>query len=156
MSNHQCYNEEIDKRNNMNNETCCCICLEEFSDGDEVCQSFNCDHIFHIRGCMSEWLLSHDECPICRRDYIPTCSKRGMCRRQHPIDPIPYVGPVVLVRSSSSLDLNNQLGALTGNVDVNLDGNLTGNLHGRRDGRDIRALFSIDDIPPWLVITGTV
>lgn len=49
---------------------CCSICLEDFQDGDEICESQYCRHQFHMNGCMDEWLLRHDECPVCRRDYV--------------------------------------------------------------------------------------
>jgi hypothetical protein len=50
---------------------CCAICLNEYINGDEICFSQNkqCNHIFH-RQCISEWLLTHEECPCCRFPYI--------------------------------------------------------------------------------------
>jgi len=49
----------------------CAICLEKFRDGDEFCSSHNknCHDHFH-RSCIVEWLLTHDDCPCCRRDYL--------------------------------------------------------------------------------------
>lgn len=49
----------------------CPICLTEYEDGDEISWSHNkhCNHFFH-RGCISEWLLSHEECPCCRLDFL--------------------------------------------------------------------------------------
>jgi hypothetical protein len=50
---------------------CCSICLEEFRNGDEMCASPNqaCSHVFH-RDCILDWLLTHEICPICRRNYL--------------------------------------------------------------------------------------
>jgi hypothetical protein len=50
---------------------CCAICLVEYQDGDEVSWSHNryCGHAFH-RDCIIEWLLTSDECPCCRRNYL--------------------------------------------------------------------------------------
>jgi Ring finger domain len=75
---------------------CCSICLEDFCDGDEICESYNCRHQFHMNGCMSKWLLGHDECPVCRRDYLQ-CNHR-ICRSHHGktrnyyVDPVPVNG----------------------------------------------------------------
>lgn len=49
----------------------CPICLEEYKDGDEICWSHSeaCEHVFH-RNCIFEWLVRHDECPICRQNFL--------------------------------------------------------------------------------------
>jgi len=49
----------------------CAICLVDYQDGDEICWSHNlsCNHAFH-HNCIIEWLLSHDECPCCRHNYL--------------------------------------------------------------------------------------
>jgi hypothetical protein len=49
----------------------CPICLDGYEEGDEICWSHNkhCDHTFH-RQCIIEWLMRHDECPICRQDFL--------------------------------------------------------------------------------------
>jgi hypothetical protein len=49
----------------------CPICLAEFEGEDEICKSKNeeCQHLFHL-DCMVEWLMKHDECPLCRCDYL--------------------------------------------------------------------------------------
>ena len=52
-----------------NNE--CCICLEPYKDGQVVCsaRTSECDHIFH-EGCALQWLLEHEQCPLCRVTLI--------------------------------------------------------------------------------------
>jgi hypothetical protein len=48
----------------------CAICLEDYKQGDEICWSHNlCAHVFH-QECIVEWLVRHDGCPICRRDFL--------------------------------------------------------------------------------------
>mmetsp|Transcript_17623 Transcript_17623/g.22248 ORF Transcript_17623/g.22248 Transcript_17623/m.22248 type:complete len:230 (+) Transcript_17623:1420-2109(+) len=49
----------------------CPICLEEYKVGDEIAWSKNneCPHAFHL-DCMINWLMDHDECPLCRADYL--------------------------------------------------------------------------------------
>lgn len=49
----------------------CSICLAEYNDGDEICWSHNdkCNHFFH-KACIQTWLLTHEECPCCRRDFL--------------------------------------------------------------------------------------
>lgn len=49
----------------------CSVCLGDFREGDDICSSINdqCTHFFH-QECIIEWLLYHNECPICRRHYL--------------------------------------------------------------------------------------
>ena len=49
----------------------CSICLEAFAAGEEVSWSRNkeCTHCYH-QECISQWLIKHDECPVCRNDYL--------------------------------------------------------------------------------------
>ncbi|KAE8727386.1 hypothetical protein F3Y22_tig00005465pilonHSYRG00151 [Hibiscus syriacus] len=42
----------------------CVICLDEFSDQDEV-TSMPCDHVYHY-DCIVEWLKTSHLCPMCR------------------------------------------------------------------------------------------
>lgn len=53
----------------------CPICLGEFEQNEEVCKSKNveCQHFFHL-DCMMQWLMHHDECPLCRTDYLKDSS----------------------------------------------------------------------------------
>jgi len=49
-------------RNDERNK--CCICLEQFEDGDNV-RRLQCMHIFHVHE-IDNWLRRNRECPICR------------------------------------------------------------------------------------------
>mmetsp|Transcript_40125 Transcript_40125/g.82544 ORF Transcript_40125/g.82544 Transcript_40125/m.82544 type:complete len:156 (-) Transcript_40125:891-1358(-) len=48
-------------------DNCCPICLREFDDRiDDICRPISCrQHFFH-KDCVSDWLLRHDSCPLCR------------------------------------------------------------------------------------------
>lgn len=56
----------------------CNICLVEYKVGDEMCWSPNkdCIHAFH-KSCLLDWLMKHNKCPVCRRDYIPNDSSKA-------------------------------------------------------------------------------
>ncbi|XP_047331836.1 E3 ubiquitin-protein ligase RING1-like [Impatiens glandulifera] len=43
----------------------CTVCLEGFEIADA--KRFNCGHVYHA-DCITEWLLLHDSCPLCRCD----------------------------------------------------------------------------------------
>lgn len=49
----------------------CSICMCRYKEGDEICWSRNekCYHAFHLV-CMLEWLMKHNDCPMCRRNYL--------------------------------------------------------------------------------------
>lgn len=117
----------------------CSICLEEFCDGDEVCESYNCCHRFHLEACMNKWLLAHDECPMCRQDFIISCSKRERCKR-HGIHRIPYVDPVVVTESAEAMARGHAW----------YDGAYHNGALRYRDPD----LAGTSDLPPWLVFTG--
>ncbi|KAG4401995.1 hypothetical protein GLYMA_02G103300v4 [Glycine max] len=48
----------------------CCICQEEFSDGENV-GSLDCGHEFHS-GCIKQWLMQKNLCPICKTTALAT------------------------------------------------------------------------------------
>ena len=59
-------NNKLDKIKSSDNEQCI-ICLEDFKI-NEQCLYLNCLHLFHSK-CIIEWLLKHDNCPICKENY---------------------------------------------------------------------------------------
>jgi len=65
------YQQEGDEEDLDAHHQQCAICIEKFHPGEEVCRSHNrdCPHVFH-RSCISSWLLSHEDCPCCRRKYL--------------------------------------------------------------------------------------
>ncbi|KAJ9553901.1 hypothetical protein OSB04_017946 [Centaurea solstitialis] len=48
------------------NATCCSICLQDFEVGNSAGIFPKCEHKFHPE-CISQWLLTHNSCPVCRR-----------------------------------------------------------------------------------------
>jgi len=49
----------------------CPICCHDYAKGDDVTWSKNeqCCHAFHT-DCIMEWLMNHDDCPLCRNNYL--------------------------------------------------------------------------------------
>ena len=65
--------EEDDDEESFRFSQNCCICQEDYCDGDEIAwpTNENCQHVYHLN-CIMKWLmLDHDECPVCRANYIP-------------------------------------------------------------------------------------
>ncbi|KAL7563624.1 hypothetical protein ACA910_013364 [Epithemia clementina (nom. ined.)] len=54
----------------------CVICLNQYEEGEIIAWSHNkkCEHLFHHQ-CIMEWLLKHDECPICRNNFMLESTK---------------------------------------------------------------------------------
>ncbi len=52
----------------------CAICLEKFSDQDEVAIMPKCKHAFHY-SCIKSWILSNNICPYCRRGIFEDTNK---------------------------------------------------------------------------------
>lgn len=69
-----------DADHNGSQATVCAICLNDYQDGDQISWSHNkqCPHYFH-RHCIAEWLMSHDDCPCCRVNFLRNeeSSERG-------------------------------------------------------------------------------
>jgi hypothetical protein len=133
-------------------DTCCCICLEEFRVGERICQSYACSHVFHFDGCMLEWLMRHDECPICRRDYLFHPNEQRGCQSICWI--APYVGPVspsLLPPSTTSYYPEGTPPQLPNERDHD-DAIVGSMIHRRRitEGFAVSSLFGFDDLPPWL------
>lgn len=68
----------------LSSTACCClICLEEWRQGEVVCQSAGCRHSFH-QECILSWLVSHrSDCPACRQAFLPVADTE---------DPVPDEG----------------------------------------------------------------
>eukprot|EP00980_Cylindrotheca_fusiformis_P008387 scaffold1772_cov80-Cylindrotheca_fusiformis.AAC.15 len=54
----------------------CSICLQAYETGQTICISTasQCDHVFH-QECMEEWLKDHDNCPMCRVNFMYSSSE---------------------------------------------------------------------------------
>lgn len=65
-----CIRGEEKEEDNSQSEQMCSICLEEYKVGDAIAWSRNdeCHHAFH-KDCIIEWLVNHQNCPICRKKY---------------------------------------------------------------------------------------
>ncbi|XP_031094132.1 probable E3 ubiquitin-protein ligase RHA4A [Ipomoea triloba] len=50
-------------------QCCCCICLGEFEEKEELQQLPACTHIFHTQ-CITHWLRSNSTCPMCRSPVV--------------------------------------------------------------------------------------
>ena len=63
--------DELKDENALHSSEMCYICYEDFKEGDEIACSRNneCHHEFHLK-CIKMWLMKHDECPICRGNYL--------------------------------------------------------------------------------------
>jgi E3 ubiquitin-protein ligase Arkadia len=48
----------------------CCICQEEYVDGDDIGR-LDCGHDFHA-GCIKQWLVLKNLCPICKNPALKT------------------------------------------------------------------------------------
>ena len=77
-------NNKLDKIKNSDNEKCI-ICLEDFKI-NEQCLYLNCLHLFHAR-CIIEWLLKHDNCPICKEYYKIDDDKLNTFLKSNQIQP---------------------------------------------------------------------
>lgn len=55
----------------LNSQSCCAICSDEYSVGDNSLLQLPCSHIYH-RDCVMPWLEAHRTCPVCRCDVSKT------------------------------------------------------------------------------------
>lgn len=62
----------------FNDSTVCPICLCDYKDGEQICWSKNekCAHHFHA-SCGIAWLAKHNECPLCREEYLVLPEQNG-------------------------------------------------------------------------------
>jgi hypothetical protein len=67
----------------IQNETKCSICLEQFKRGERVCE-LPCKHIFHD-DCVREWLSREATCPVCRKKLGPSPPRTA----EAPQNPLP-------------------------------------------------------------------
>ena len=104
--------------------SCCSICLEDFVPGETVCESPNCKHIFHLEGCMAEWLLRNDHCPCCRVSFLAPIAKGYVRPISQKVPVLPNTMPVRVTPP--------QMHVLPTSMMLN----------------------SMDEMPPWMVFVG--
>lgn len=86
-------NISVFNNNNNNNTTCsnnntntniCSICLGEYQQHEDICKSNNteCQHYFHL-DCMMPWLMNHNECPLCRIEFVKDSGTRSSGSSSH-------------------------------------------------------------------------
>ncbi|KAJ8770660.1 hypothetical protein K2173_021307 [Erythroxylum novogranatense] len=61
--NHLSY-QEYRSNSSLREEEPCCICQEQFADGENV-SKLDCGHLFHF-DCIKQWLVEKNACPICK------------------------------------------------------------------------------------------
>jgi hypothetical protein len=68
----------------------CVICLEKFRQGDMICTSCNnqCIHEFH-ETCITTWLLHHQDCPSCRRNFFQFNNRDDHEKMDNEMDVVP-------------------------------------------------------------------
>lgn len=74
LTSHKIGNTEMDQKYDA---SACAICLCAYEVGEKVSWSPNeeCGHAFHTE-CISNWLMGKSECPVCRRNYLETDTKK--------------------------------------------------------------------------------
>ncbi|TPX41300.1 hypothetical protein SeMB42_g05320 [Synchytrium endobioticum] len=76
----------------------CCICLEEYQDGDKLRQ-LHCDHVFHPH-CIDTWLCRDSPlCPLCKQDSL-TPQRRAVFSPSQPTSP--YSSPRTLQNNNDA------------------------------------------------------
>jgi hypothetical protein len=62
--------ENYEERLETSFKDACPVCLEDYIEGDDVAWSRGkCSHVFHL-GCIQDWLMESDECPMCRVNFF--------------------------------------------------------------------------------------
>jgi hypothetical protein len=59
---------DLEAQGNDNQHNTCSICMEDYSDGDEL-RCLPCNHEYH-KVCVDPWLGIHSTCPLCRRSIL--------------------------------------------------------------------------------------
>ncbi|GLJ17050.1 hypothetical protein SUGI_0294980 [Cryptomeria japonica] len=62
--------DKITEELNISEDLECCVCLEQFKDGDKCLLMPTCKHCFHL-DCAGAWLTKRPICPLCRAAALP-------------------------------------------------------------------------------------
>ena len=70
-------NFKVASTSSLSSPKSCPICMESYKAGDEIAWSKNehCVHAFHL-DCIVSWLMSNNDCPMCRLDYLSNESSK--------------------------------------------------------------------------------
>jgi hypothetical protein len=79
------------RTSDVQKETKCSICLEEFTRGESVCE-LPCKHIFHD-ACVREWLKREATCPVCRKVLGPKPARHTEEQFARAVDPFELFAP---------------------------------------------------------------
>ena len=81
--------DENDIERNASGENAgCSICLADYSDNETVTE-LPCGHLYH-RNCVTEWLLAHTQCPLCKQDVLLVLEQQQMLQAQI----LSYIPPI--------------------------------------------------------------
>mmetsp|Transcript_4252 Transcript_4252/g.5603 ORF Transcript_4252/g.5603 Transcript_4252/m.5603 type:complete len:533 (-) Transcript_4252:185-1783(-) len=67
--------EKDEPLNEADHERVCCICLNDYEQGDELMTGTSCNHKLHFSCCM-EWMKKQDHCPYCRQEMLTPLEMR--------------------------------------------------------------------------------
>ncbi|KAJ8568728.1 hypothetical protein K7X08_030950 [Anisodus acutangulus] len=62
------HKNESAKSTCLKNKEHCCICLDDYCDGEELAK-IDYGHVYHA-DCIQEWIKLETSCPICKRDAL--------------------------------------------------------------------------------------
>lgn len=68
-------------QNYTESDACCCsICLAEYVQNERLLM-LPCRHVYH-QSCVTEWLLGHSQCPLCKQDVLELLEQQLMAQTQ--------------------------------------------------------------------------
>lgn len=73
----KCLMEAQNSSTQSDEEGTCCICLEEYGNGEEVGRLKKCGHNYHV-SCIRKWLSLKNACPICKVSAFTDCLAGGI------------------------------------------------------------------------------
>ena len=71
--------QEKEVLDDADHERICCICLNEYEQGDKLMTGTQCIHKLHFDCCM-EWMRKHDHCPYCRQEMLTAMEMREQAK----------------------------------------------------------------------------
>ena len=110
-----------DRNHEDEEENCCSICFGEYETGAllGVANNGHCQHMFH-QECITEWLMKHEECPVCRRPYLDRFFEEGRDLKYNNINSDEASRPESTVASSTGTGsaTTSPTGSTTGSTDA--------------------------------------